>query len=102
MRLGGQKITQEHVDPVMKRRVLNSLPSGKRVKDVSGEYTTHFETTGVSLVISGGADIRLNQALALRLANVDYVRSWLDPINGYDLNQGYRVSTGLVLRIGTW
>jgi hypothetical protein len=102
MRLGGQKITQEHVDPVLKRRVLNSLPSGKRVKDVSGEYTTHFETTGVSLVISGGADIRLNQALALRLANVDYVRSWLDPINGYDLNQGYRVSTGLVLRMGTW
>jgi hypothetical protein len=102
MRLGGQKITQQHVDPVIKQRVLNSLPLGKRVKDVSDQYTTHFETTGLSLVISGGTDFRLNRALALRLANVEYVRSWLDPINGYDLNQGYRVSTGLVLRMGTW
>jgi hypothetical protein len=102
MRLGGQKVTQEYVDPVKKQRVLHSLPPGKSVKDVRDEYTTHFETTGPSLVISGGTDLRLNRALALRAANVDYVRSWLDPINGYDLNQGYRVSTGLVLRMGTW
>jgi hypothetical protein len=102
MRLGGQKITQEYIDPVVKQRVLESLPPGKSPKDVSYEYTTHFETTGLSLVVSGGADLRLNRALALRVANIDYVRSWLDPINGYDFNQGYRFSTGLVLRVGTW
>jgi hypothetical protein len=102
MRIGGQKITHDYVDPVIKQRVLKSLPAGKSSKEVHDEYTKVFETTGVSLAISGGVNLRLNRALALRVANVDYIRSWLDPINGYDLNQGYRVSTGLVLRMGTW
>ena len=102
VRLGGQKITQQYTDPVIKQRVLNSLPGKSADDDVSDKYTTHYETTGLSLVIGGGTDVRLNRALALRVANVDYVRSWLDPINGYDLNHGYRVSTGLVLRMGTW
>jgi hypothetical protein len=65
-------------------------------------YAKEYETTGVSLSFSGGADLRLNRALAFRVANFDYIRSWLHPINGYEFNQGYRLSTGLVLRVGTW
>ena len=102
IRVGGQKVTQEYVNPILKKIILGSLPPGTNPNKVRNEYTTHYETTGVSLSISGGADLRLNQVMALRVANLDYVRSWLSPLNGYDFTQGYRISTGLVLRIGTW
>ena len=102
MRVGGQKVTQEYVDPILKNLVLAALPPGKNPSSMRHAYAKEYETTGVSLSFSGGADLRLNRALAFRVANFDYIRSWLHPINGYEFNQGYRLSTGLVLRVGTW
>jgi len=60
-----------------------------------------YETTGFSLFIGGGMDIKLNRALGPQLANVEYVHSWLENLNGINLNH-VRLSTGLVLRVGTW
>jgi hypothetical protein len=102
LRFGGQKVTEEYVDPVLKQQVLSELPKGKSTNSVYDDYTTHYESTGLTLSIGGGADVRLSQALALRVANVEYVRSWLDSWNGADFNRGIRFSSGLILRIGTW
>ncbi|HEY7098589.1 MAG TPA: hypothetical protein VH437_17815 [Terriglobales bacterium] len=101
-RFGGHKVTQEYVDPVLQKKVLASVPPDKDPNDYRYDYTTHYESTGFALSISGGLDVRMTPALALRVANVDYLRSWAGPVNGYDFSQGLRVSTGLVLRIGTW
>lgn len=65
-------------------------------------YTRHWETTGFSLSVGGGLDVGLNRALALRVANVDYMRSWLGNLNGTNFDHALRFSTGLVLRVGTW
>ena len=62
----------------------------------------HYESTGFSISTGGGLDVKVNNALAIRVANVDYMYSWLHPVAGTDYNQGLRFTTGLVLRIGTW
>ena len=101
-RVGGQKVYQEYSDPVLKQQILSTLPPTKAASTVYWEYTTRYETTGPSLSIGGGLDLRLNSAVAVHLGSVDYVRSWLNKLNGTDLTHAIRVSTGLVLRVGTW
>ena len=44
----------------------------------------------------------LNRALALRVANLDYARSWLGDAAGRNFDHRLRFSTGVVLRVGTW
>jgi hypothetical protein len=101
-RVGGQKVYQEYSDPVLKQQILSTLPPTKAASTVYWEYTTRYETTGPSLSIGGGLDLRLNSAVAVHLGSIDYVRSWLNKLNGTDLTHAIRVSTGLVLRVGTW
>ncbi len=56
----------------------------------------------MSLSVGGGLDVAVNRALAVRVANIDYTRSWLGNVNGTNFERGFRLSTGIVLRIGTW
>lgn len=101
-RVGGQKVTQEYTNQALKQEILSALPSTKAASTVYWDYTARYETTGLSLSMGGGVDLRLSPALALRLGSVDYIRSWLNKLNGADLRNGIRVSTGLTLRVGTW
>jgi hypothetical protein len=101
-RIGGQKITEEQLNPELQKQVLSRVPKGASKSKYHDLYTRHWETTGFSIAVGGGLDVALNRALALRVANVDYTRSWLGDLNGRNFDHGLRVSTGLVLRIGTW
>jgi hypothetical protein len=101
-RVGGQKITEEYTNPVLKQQILSTLPPTKSPTSVYYDYTTSFETTGLSLSVGGGVDLRVNSAVAVRLGSVDYVHSWLARLNGTDFTHAVRFSTGLVLRVGTW
>jgi len=38
----------------------------------------------------------------MRVANLDCTHSWLGDLNGRNFDQGFRFSTGIVLRLGTW
>jgi hypothetical protein len=102
LRLGGQKVTQEYLDPGLKKSALGSLPAGKKLNSMHDQYARDFETTGFSMSAGGGLDFRLHPALAVRVANLEYVHSWLRQVNGANFDQGFRVSGGIVLRIGTW
>jgi hypothetical protein len=101
-RIGGQKVTEEYVDPVLKEHVLGSLPPDANPADYYYDYVTPYESTGLMIAVSGGVDLRLNSALAIRLGSVDYVHSWLANLTGRDFNNAVRVSSGLVLSVGTW
>ncbi len=54
------------------------------------------------MAAGGGVDLRVNPAIALRLANLEYKRSWLPPANGRDYNNGLAFTVSMVLRMGTW
>src|SRR6266550_1466067 len=100
LRVGGQKITQEYC------AVAGEAPVGVTVgtpcKSEPNLHARHYESTGFSISTGGGVDVKLNNAFAIRVVNLDYMYSWLHPVAGTDYNQGVRLTTGVVLRIGTW
>jgi hypothetical protein len=102
--LGGIKATQERLDPAQKRAVL----AANQALDPSLDYTLHEqyitseEANSLALTAGVGVDYKLNSALALRVANLEYLRSKLPAIGGVSYNYGFQASAGLVLRIGTW
>lgn len=102
MRFGGEKVTEEYVDPDLKSSVLNALPPKGNKNEAHSRYAKDYETTGLSLAMGGGLDYRVNQVVALRVLNVDYQRSWINPINRDDSSRGFRFGSGVVLRVGTW
>jgi hypothetical protein len=102
--LGGIKAAQERLDPGKKRAVL----AANRALDPALDYTLHEQYTttddanAFALTAGVGVDYNLNSALAFRVANLEYLRSQLPVMGGVSYNHGFQMSTGLVLRIGTW
>jgi hypothetical protein len=101
-RVGGQKITKQLADPGKRKQIQDKLPPGEDLNPYYDLFTTNYESTGFSLAMGTGLDYRLHPGVALRLANLDYVRSWLAEVNQTNFNHGLRFSAGVVLRLGTW
>ena len=99
-RVGGQKITQEYCADHGDKPA--GLSTGTPCQSEPNLRAQHYESTGFSISTGAGLDVKLNSALAVRVANLDYMYSWLHPVAGTDYNQGVRFTTGIVLRIGTW
>ena len=103
LRVGGQKITEEycqHYGPPPE-----GLHTGRFCQDPNSPthpYAQHFETTGPALSAGVGLDVRLTRALSLRLADLNYVHTWVPRLNGTDFSNGFRLSMGMGLQIGTW
>jgi len=55
-----------------------------------------------ALGAGGGVDVRLNRAIALRLANFEYRHAWMNHPGMEDYRTSVRFSSGLVLQMGSW
>ena len=95
-------MTEEYLDAKKKKQVEASMPQGANPANYRYLFTQHFEMTGPSLSVGGGLDVGINQGLAVRVANLEYMRSWLGTLNGRNFDRSMRFSVGLVLRVGTW
>ncbi|HEY7388571.1 MAG TPA: hypothetical protein VH640_08680 [Bryobacteraceae bacterium] len=100
---GGMKITHEQLDPNKEAAV---EASNSRNPDVPNtwhdQYTSHEEATGMAISAGTGIDYKLNDALAFRVGSVEYLRSSVGMVGGMLYSSGLQVSTGIVLRLGTW
>jgi hypothetical protein len=104
--VGGNKITRYEVDPV-KERLLKAEATRRGVDLPAPElYTKTDIRHGFALQAGTGLDVRLNPAFAFRLASTEYARSWAGQpggvLEGRNLNQGLQLSSGVILRMGTW
>jgi hypothetical protein len=104
--VGGNKLTRYEVDPV-REKLLKADATRKGIELPSPEaYSQSDIRHGLALSAGTGLDIRLNPAFALRLASIEYARSWAGASNGSAdgrvYNQGLQLSTGVILRMGTW
>jgi hypothetical protein len=100
--VGGQKVTQERFYPDQWRlweRVVTSVPNPAAYR---GNYTDRSDSNAVAVSAGGGLDLRLNNALALRVANIEYRKSWVSSLDGLSFQHGLQFSTGFVLNMGTW
>src|SRR5262249_20122305 len=100
--IGGQKITQEKVDPAKRREMLSQKKASKQHDNYRDLFTQHWENTRGSLSAGGGLDFALNRGMAFSGAKLEYFRSLLLTFGTNNLDRGLRFSAGLVLRVGTW
>jgi hypothetical protein len=101
---GGRKLTQEDFYPKKKAALAQLYAEEGKKLDYPDHtlYTSQTEAFGFELKAGIGVDMKMTNALALRVASLDYTHSWTGPINGVRLNEGLQVTSGLVLRMGTW
>lgn len=102
--VGGLKVTQEEIYPDKKLIADASNPLHKtsvaaRLHDT---YTRQEEANALAISAATGVDYRLNRALALRIAGVEYTRSGVGNLGGLSYANGVQLTTGLVLKMGTW
>ncbi len=100
--IGGHKIYEERLDPDLKTTLLAQGEEGTYYRNVYLDYTQNWQTNGLAVSIGGGVDVGINRAIGLRLASVEYLHSWLGRFNGYAFNNGIRLSTGLIVNVGSW
>ena len=102
--VGGNKLTRYETDRV-RERLLKAEALKKGLEPPAAElYTQSSSSHGLSLSAGTGVDIRLNPAIALRLASIEYARSWAgaSAANSRPYHRGLQFSTGVILRMGTW
>ena len=96
--VGGNKVTRYETDPVRERLLQAEAKQLGREMPPPESYSKTEYSHAFALAAGAGVDIRLNSAFAFRLASVEYARSWA----AKSYSQGLQLSTGVILRMGTW
>lgn len=101
--VGGLKVTQEEVDPVLRDELLRTQRAERRnAHDDHQRYARRGAANGFSMAAGTGMDVRLSPVVALRVASLEYRKAWLPPVNGRSYNHGMALTMAVVLRTGTW
>jgi len=99
---GGQRLTVDETFPEKKLTVERAAPPKADLPPAYPEYMQQTETAGVSVVAGAGLDVKLNAAMALRLASVDFTHSWVNNLAGNRYRSELHFTSGIILRFGTW
>lgn len=100
---GGRKVTHEIMDSELRARLQNEWDAGHLPHyPMRTDYSVQNSANGFALLTGGGVDINVRPALTVRVANLEYTRSFVPPVGRIDASQGVRFSSGLVLRLGVW
>jgi hypothetical protein len=101
--IGGTKLTQEYLDPFLRAQVADWKTVNDEGRSAKHNYYNFdWDTAGFAMSAGAGVDYKFNNALALRIANLEYARSWTSDLNGVSYRNAVQLSGGLVLRMGTW
>jgi hypothetical protein len=100
--IGGNKITHEQMFPEKKRVLeLQAAQTGGQ-PPAHEDYTIADESNAFALQAGTGLDLKLSPAVVLRLASLEYSRSYVTPNRGLNYGSSVQLTTGMVLRVGTW
>jgi len=101
--VGGNKLTEERMYPETKALLEAAASRDPQLRQPShADYTDETAANGFAVSGSGGVSCKLNNALAVRIAELGYQHSWAAPLWGRRYSDALSVSAGLVLRMGTW
>ena len=105
MMFGGRKVTHETDDLALRKQLTaewnnggGTLPHYPKRSDWSVEVARN----GPSLGVGTGFDLVLTRAFAWRMVNVEYSHTWIGDVMMIQPQDSLRITTGAVLRIGTW
>jgi hypothetical protein len=100
---GGRKVTREIMDIALREQLLKEWEDGtlphypKRT-----DYSVENSQNGPSIAVGGGFDVVITRPFAWRILNVEYTRSWMNDVDQIHPQEGLKISTQAVVRIGTW
>ena len=102
---GGRKVTMEILDRELRDKLLNEWNDGdgplphypKR-----SDYSIENSQNGPSIAVGGGLDVVVTRPFAWRVFNLEYTHSWINDVAQIKPQEGLKISTQAVVRIGTW
>jgi hypothetical protein len=103
--LGGRKVTYEVDSDALRTKLLNEWNNGDGTLSrypKRNDWSSEVAVNGVSIAAGGGVDVVLSRPFTWRLVNLQYTHSWMGNVDMIHPQDGFRVTTEAVLRIGTW
>ena len=102
---GGRKVTYEVDNPALETQLLHAWNDGSGTLPhypKRSDWSTQVSSNGFSLAAGGGLDVVVTRPFAWRLINIQYTHSWMGGVDNIRPENGVRITTEAVLRIGTW
>jgi hypothetical protein len=102
---GGEKLTHELFYPrkyEALKAAWKAAGSDPKTQPKYEEFAYKNETNGFAMTGGAALDYRINPALQVKVASLDYRRSWVSPMDGRSYGNSMSLTSGLVLRIGSW
>jgi hypothetical protein len=102
---GGRKVTREILDKQLRQTLLNEWDDGDGTLGhypKRSDYSTENAQNGPSIAVGGGFDVIVTRPFAWRVLNLEYTHSWMNDVAQIRPQEGLKISTQAVVRIGTW
>jgi hypothetical protein len=102
--VGGRKVTWESDDPALETQLLNAWNDGNGTLPhypKRSDWSEQIATNGASIQTGIGMDRVVTRAFSWRFS-AQYTHSWIDDVDTIHPQNGFRITTEAVLRIGTW
>lgn len=103
--LGGRKVTYEIDNLALKKELLKEWNNGNGTLPhypLRSDWSFQTAQNGPSIAVGGGFDWVVTRPFAWRILDVQYTHSWMDDVMRVRPQEGIKVSTQAVVRIGTW
>lgn len=102
---GGRKVTMEIMDAALRKTLLDEWNDGNGTLahyPKRSDYSVENAQNGPSIAVGGGLDVVVTRPFAWRILNVEYTHSWINDVAQIHPQEGFKISTQAVVRIGTW
>jgi hypothetical protein len=100
---GGRRITHEIDDETKRDELEDAWLAGKTNRSpLRSQWQVERQGQGAALAAGAGFDYVINRAFAWRVANIEYTHTWIAPVDNIRASESLKITSGVVLRIGTW
>ncbi len=102
---GGRKVTMEILNRELRQQLWDAWNDGNGTLGhypKRSDYSVETAQNGLSVAAGGGFDWVVTHPFAWRLLNVEYTHSWMNDVGPIKPQEGLKISTQAVVRIGTW
>ena len=102
---GGRKVTMEIMDGELRAQLLKEWDDGNGTLPhypKRSDYSVENAQNGPSIAVGGGFDVVITRPFAWRVLNIEYTHSWMNDVAQIHPQEGLKITTEAVVRIGTW
>jgi hypothetical protein len=102
---GGRKVTREVDDLALRKVLMREWNDGSGTLPhypMRNAWSTETAQNGPSIAVGGGFDVVVTRPFAWRVLNLEYTHSWMNDVAQIHPQEGLKISTQAVVRIGTW